>query len=302
MNCPRCNAQIEDGSSVCPQCQAKIVYRQQDYSYTPDAAIQASQDGKKQAKVKQPVDPVRKKRRLTVLVAVILIAAVIIGAYETRLIGPAVRGHLRDGVLTVDGEGPMDNYNPDSEYSGDYQPWYRHLDEIEKIVIEPGVTTIGYGAFDFCGMATEVIIPDTVTIIGDRAFYICSSLPSVEIPHSVTWIGEDAFGGCEALTEVTVPGSVSRMGKGIFGYCFSLERAAVEEGVTALGEQMFSWCESLQSVTIPASVTRIGRNAFEGCGALTDVYYAGTERQWLQIVVESGNEPLLEADIHYLAH
>ena len=43
----------------------------------------------------------------------------------------------------------------------------------------------------------------------------------------------------------------------------------------------------------------IGSNAFDGCSALTDVYYTGTEEQWDTLSISSGNDPLINATIHF---
>ena len=49
---------------------------------------------------------------------------------------------------------------------------------------------------------TEYTIPDSVTTIGKGAFYYCGSLTSVTIPDSVNTIGEKAFYECSSLTSV----------------------------------------------------------------------------------------------------
>ncbi|MBQ6600117.1 MAG: fibronectin type III domain-containing protein, partial [Clostridia bacterium] len=56
------------------------------------------------------------------------------------------------------------------------------------------------------------------------------------------------------------------------------------------------------SVIIPNSVESIGERAFSGCDQLKDVYYLGTEKQWKKISINSYNENLTEATIHYHKH
>ena len=70
--------------------------------------------------------------------------------------------------------------------------------------------------FEQCVWLTNVTIPYGVTSIGDGAFENCG-LRSVTIPASVTSIGagafaEDAIGGPWSLTSVTIPGSVTNIG------------------------------------------------------------------------------------------
>ena len=69
---------------------------------------------------------------------------------------------------------------------------------------------------------------------------------------------------------------------------------------------MFIECQSLTSVAIPASVTTIDRWAFGNCSNLTDVYYAGSEKQWQNISISrsvaydgANNDDLISATIHY---
>ena len=55
------------------------------------------------------------------------------------------------------------------------------------------VTSIGKGAFEYCGGLKSVTIPNSVTSISDGSFSACSGLTSVTIPNSVTEIGSGAF-------------------------------------------------------------------------------------------------------------
>lgn len=64
--------------------------------------------------------------------------------------------------------------------------------DVESVVIESGVTSIGDGAFYFCSGLTSVTIPASVTIIGNFAFYYCGNLATVTL-NSNPYIGEGAF-------------------------------------------------------------------------------------------------------------
>ena len=158
-----------------------------------------------------------------------------------------------DGILTISGSGEMNN-NYSREYqNGEYRteaPWGTYWEQITKVVMEPGVTSIGSDAFCGCSNLISVTIPESVTDIGNWAFYGCSSLTSVTIPHSVTRIGSCAFDGCSSLTSVVIP-----------------------EGVTSIGGSTFFGCTGLKSVIIPASVTSIASFAFGNCFNLTDITF-----------------------------
>ena len=162
----------------------------------------------------------------------------------------------KTGTLTISGTGDM--------CSSDYSVFYKN---IKVVIIEKGVTSIGYEAFYEFTNLTSVTIPDSVTSIGDFAFGHCDRLTSVTIPDSVTSIGYYAFGCCYRLTSVTIPDSVISIREYAFQYC-SLTSVTIHDGVTSIGAFTFYNCESLTSVTIPDSVTSIGENAFGSCESL----------------------------------
>ena len=192
-----------------------------------------------------------------------------------------------DGVLTISGNGKMEDYN-----SG--RPWGT---SIKKAVIENGVTSIGNQAFSGCTSLASVTIGNSLTSIGGGAFYGCSSLESVTIPDSVTSIGNYAFSNCTSLTSITIPGSVINIDGYICEGCTSLETAKIEtelipngtfSGCTSLKEVAlgdgvkeiygegadsgaFSGCTALESIKISADVTSIRPGAFYRCTSLTNI-------------------------------
>ena len=132
--------------------------------------------------------------------------------------GESVTWALDDtGILTVSGSGAMADYASPSA-----SPWYSQRESIKTIIVEDGVTSIGFYAFYYCSSLTNLTIPDSVTSIGDWAFYYCSSLTNLTIPDSVTSIGDAAFYNCISLTNLTIPESVTSIGDFAFYYCDAL--------------------------------------------------------------------------------
>ena len=196
----------------------------------------------------------------------ILLIALLMGlsanAEKSGTCGPNLKWHLTDdGVLTITGKGEMYDYS--------YTPW--SYDDLTRVIIGNGVTTIGEAAFRSCSHLTSVNIPNSVTTIGNNAFNGCSSLTSVTIPNSVTTIGEAAFSNCSSLTSVTIPNSVTTIGGWAFSDCSSITSVTIPNSVTTIREYTFDNCSSLTSVTIPNSVTTIGGWAFSICSSLTSV-------------------------------
>ena len=165
-----------------------------------------------------------------------------------------------DMTMVISGTGTMDNYpSLPTEY-------YR---EIEKVIIEDGVTSIcGMAFYKYRGM-TSVTIPNSVTSIGSEAFYQCYALSSVAIPNSVTYIGSNAFEQ-SSLQSVTIPNSVTYIGESAFYNCHYLASVTISNSVTNIGNCVFAE-SGLTSVDIPNSVTSIGSNAFYNCSGLLSV-------------------------------
>ena len=168
-----------------------------------------------------------------------------------------------DGTMTISGKGAIKNYSNNN-------PATQKKDNIKKVVIEDGVTSIGDSAFSDCRSLTDITIPGSVTSIGMSAFSDCSSLASITIPESVTSIGNYAFYNCTGLTSITIPKSVTSIGVGAFDSCTGLTGINIPEGVKSIGAFAFSECTNLTDITISNSVTSIGESAFSGTPWLTN--------------------------------
>lgn len=116
-----------------------------------------------------------------------------------------------DYVLTVSGTGSIMNHTRDC-WKG-YEKW------IKKVVIEDGITEIGYNAFYGFVSLEEVSIPDTVTEIYRDAFGGCDQLSYVKIPASVKVISFNAFGSCDNLERVDIMGVGVKFDMGAFSEC-----------------------------------------------------------------------------------
>lgn len=98
--------------------------------------------------------------------------------------------------LTISGKGKMDNYE-DSCKSDDWgiePPWHEYCNQIHKVKIKKGVTSIGDGAFMGCDVLNNVSLPSTLKKIGIGAFHYCYSLNKITIPDSVNTIEREAIG------------------------------------------------------------------------------------------------------------
>ena len=161
--------------------------------------------------------------------------------------------------------------------------------------ISISVNEIAASAFAFCTKLTSVTIPNTVTTIGREAFYYCTSLQNIIIPNSVTSINSYTFSNCTSLTEISLSNGVREypniFGNNIFGNCPALEKVTVPEGVLSF-HGTFSGCPNLSEISLPASLKSVYSNTFANCTKLKTITYSGTETQWAQIEIASGNQEL----------
>ena len=200
-----------------------------------------------------------------------------------------------DGTLTISGSGAMSNFFIYQNVA----PWLKNWDKIARVVVEPGVTSIGDYTFLGCAGLTNVTIPDGVTYIGYQAFGDCKSLASVTIPGSVRNIGGFAFQNCTGLTSMTILEGATSIGERAFTGCSSLTSVTIPGSVVSIGDSAFCSCSGLTSVTIRKGVTSIGWGAFSGCSGLTSITipesvtsikaYAFMENALKRIEVATGN-------------
>lgn len=176
-----------------------------------------------------------------------------------------------DGLLIISGSGPM------GEMYAQWPPnlaWQKYNQQIKKVIINSGVTSISEVAFEACFNLTEVELCDTITSIEEKAFFVCEDLKKITLPKQLTEISQAAFQGCKSLTSVVIP-----------------------PNVTKIDDSAFAYCENMESVSIPAGVNTIGELAFRNCSALKEVYYGGDAAQWSAISIAEHNDPLLDAQL-----
>lgn len=135
--------------------------------------------------------------------------------------GDNVTWSLINGTLAISGTGALASADSGTKY-----PWGSYLDEITKIVVEPGITSIPNYAFEYCENATTISLPETLTSLNLNAFNDCGSLNNLLLPSSLTSIsgfsntGYPAFIRCESLTDLYYLGTAEewdalRSGKNI---------------------------------------------------------------------------------------
>ena len=138
-----------------------------------------------------------------------------------------------DGTMTISGTGAM---------CDEEMPWWEFRSQINRVVIESGVTTVGSDAFSNCDNLTAAELPGTLTAIGDYAF-AWSGIAEITIPDGVVTIGAGAFQETK-LVDVVIPDSVTTIGESAFRYCEEMKTLYLGSGLTTVEDYAFNRCEA----------------------------------------------------------
>ena len=252
-----------------------------------------------------------KKRILSILLAALmLLSAVPLGVVDTAYAAAALAsGKCGDsatwtldstGTLTISGTGATYNYDMDDD-GNSAAPWCTkaRIQRVNKVVVNSGITELGYSMFSNCTQLTSVSLPGGLKRIGSCLFLGCTRLSAITIPSSVTTIESNAFTHCDSITAITLPSGLRTMGDAVCSQMAKLTTATVSGGVTYLSNYAFNDCPSLKTITLPNTVKSIGSCAFRYDTALKDVYFNGSVTQWTSIqIAGEGNSALYNADVH----
>ena len=197
--------------------------------------------------------------------------------------------------------------------------------DLRKINLPQSVRTIDGMAFYKCESLYEIALPENLEYINFSAFEGCTSLLNISLPDGLLRIGAMAFYNCTSLESIILPdtlcaaeepvlddegnqekdnngNSVTRtvpaLGYAAFHTCTSMKFAVVGAGVTSLEEGTFGYCTSLEKVYLPSGLKKVKGALLSGgsylCGhafhndkALTDVYFAGSEEEWVAVEIDN---------------
>ena len=251
-----------------------------------------------------------KKRILSILLAVLmLLSALPLGMVDTAYAAALASGKCGDsatwtldntGTLTISGTGATYNYDMDDD-GNSAAPWCTkaRIQRVNKVVVNSGITELGYSMFSNCTQLTSVSLPSGLKRIGSCLFLGCTRLSAITIPSSVTTIESNAFTHCDSIAAITLPSGLRTMGDAVCSQMARLTTATVSGGVTYLSNYAFNDCPSLKTITLPNTVKSIGICAFRYDTALKDVYFNGSVTQWTSIqIAGEGNSALYNADVH----
>ena len=207
-------------------------------------------------------------------------------------------------TLTISGTGEMEECQ--SRYD---IPWASYTKSIQSVIIENGVTSIGYWAFSECSLLAQITIPNSVTHIGKGAFWWCSALTAINIengntvycsesgvlfnidkttliqypegktdtvytiPNSVTSIEDWAFADCSALKQIIIPNSVANIeDHAFYGTALYDDSKNWKNNVLYIDAWLIKAKETVsREYNIKAGTKAIADKAFHNCSKLTQV-------------------------------
>ena len=143
-------------------------------------------------------------------------------------------------------------------------------EDVSKVEIKNGTTTIADNAFENCDALTDITMPESVKVIGDYAFNGCSVLKSTQIHNKVEYIGDYAYRYCSALDEIIIPDSVTYLGDEAFSQCKGAKKLDIGSGIAEIKSGTFAGIAA-EVISIPLNITVIGDSAFSGCSFMTSL-------------------------------
>lgn len=158
---------------------------------------------------------------------------------------------------------------------------FRNHAEIQAVVVDDGIISIGKGAFDRCISMKSIYLPASLSGINGNPFTNCSNLASVVVDASNeeldsrdgsnAIIAKDADVLLAACSSTTIPSSVKKIARWAFDGCNMMEHLVVPEGVETIESFAFNGCGGMKEISLPETLKGIDHDAFGGCTSLASI-------------------------------
>lgn len=189
---------------------------------------------------------------------------------------------------------------------------------LENVTIPGTVTTIQNYAFEGCTGLESIALSNGVKTIGEKAFNGCSSLKSIELPSSITAVAGTAFAACSNIESITLPDKGINFGGKAFGDTKYYNTAAnwdggllyagkhligikasdvgyqfeIKDGTIAFEAYDPTGVFRAVLAKVPKSLKYIDADVFKDYPRGIIVHYSGTEQEWANVTVNSGNDKI----------
>ena len=146
--------------------------------------------------------------------------------------------------------------------------------EIESLVLNEGLESIGAQAFSRSRKLASVVFPASLKVIGEHAFEDCVALNGIDLSKTnLKEISSSAFRET-GLKEISFPASLNKIAAQAF-LGTHLEHITLPVGLREIGNEAFREVLPLKSITLPNDIQRIGYQAFYACKQLSEIVYVG---------------------------
>lgn len=217
--------------------------------------------------------------------------------------GDTITWHYGNGTLTIRGTGAL-------KLQSNGMPYDSYRKQIRKLVVEDGITTLGYCCFLNYVELESVQLPDSLTTIGAQTFQGCDKLKEIYLPKNVKYIGDvqgspaTTFSG-DLMERILVDEENTRyysvdgvlfdrrtnalicfpLGKRCDNYSvpagtqeitygglwfYQGESLHLPDGLQVIDSSAFS-ASKFKTLVLPDTVTSIGKSAFNNCDRLTEI-------------------------------
>ena len=242
------------------------------------------------------------KRTIIHLLAICLLvcslapAAFALGPSAEGTWGDNISWELEDHVLTVTGEGDME----------DGCPWEEYENSIEHVVIGNGITRIGDKAFSGFDSIETVEFGDSLVEIGKNAFRGCDDIDYIHLPETFRSFGASAFQDCASLKYVYCEGPMPSFGSGCLwtgSYISVFYRTdniwpvgAVGQMISAYGGNMGIFMGNFEEAALVAEVVEDETEETEETEETQEETEAETTEETEETVEETTVETTLETE------
>ena len=181
-----------------------------------------------------------------------------------------------------------------------------------EYTIPSSVRVIHNEAFNACRYLAKVIIPSGVKEIGEYTFSSCGELESIVVNEDNSFYSSQSgilfnkdktilvkYPESKQDTHYNIPDSVEKVCSYAFESCDCLESIRISGKVSELEYGVFNNCYNLEYIDLGGNIKAIGNYAFSDCNSIEIVYYQLTECDREKIVIESGNDAVVNAVWQY---
>ena len=165
--------------------------------------------------------------------------------------------------------------------------------QLERVVINEGVVTIGASAFNKCPKLNDITVPDSAVHIMERAFddtgyylnaanwtdknalYIGRHLYKVNCFPNAEQSGRDPLvpGLTVPKGKFTVKNGTYSLAATAFSSCDKITEIVLPEGLKVLENYAMAGCTSLAKAVLPTTLKYAGMYAFHSCKALKELAF-----------------------------